>query len=91
MSGGTATATLLNFAADAANIFNFTLGSTGILTILNGGTDYTTNFETFITDGDIRINSLSATSADFQITYNSAVSTSIQLIPEPTTASRKPL
>jgi uncharacterized protein (TIGR03382 family) len=88
MSGGVANGTFLSFATDPANIFNFTTGSVGILNISNAGVDYTTDFENFISNGDITRNGTSASVGDFLINFDGS-STSIQLgsVPEPGTGA----
>ncbi|TWU21350.1 hypothetical protein [Bythopirellula polymerisocia] len=77
LSAGTVTASGMNIYDDGSSKFNFTLGSTGVLTVLNGGVDYTAGFEGFITDGDITLGGASAGSGDFLIAYDNG-STSIQ-------------
>ena len=54
-----------------------------MLSVLNGGVDYTVDFEGFITDGDITLGGASAGLGDFLIAYDNG-STSIQLssVPE---------
>jgi aspartate 1-decarboxylase len=84
LSGGTAVGERLLFGALATNVFNFTPGSTGVLTIRNGGADYTTVFEGYIGAGQITINGAAANTGDFLINYT-GTETSIQ-IPEPGSA-----
>ncbi len=86
MSGGTATAGRMSIATNGSS-FDFTLGSTGVLTILNSGVDYTSNFVDWINLGDITVGGSAASVSAFDITFTDGVSTSIQLaaapIPEP--------
>lgn len=82
ISGGTVTANDITFQNGSA--FDFTAGSTGVLTILGGGNDFSSNLEAFVTNGDISLGGATSPLSNFLISYDGQ-STSIQLaaIPEP--------
>jgi hypothetical protein len=86
LSAGTVLAEFLEFdnvTPGVTSSFDFTVGSTGVLTLRNGGADYSADLLAFIVGGDITVGAAAATAADFLITIDTGVSTSIRLIPEP--------
>lgn len=84
LSGGSVTANnlLIDPNSSGTNYFNFTTGSTGSLTIVQGNFD----FESLIDDGEIRINdNASSLFADFKVDSSVGGQTTLSLIPEPGT------
>ncbi len=71
----------------ADDVLNFvTTGTGGTMSFRNGGADYTSVLEAFITAGDIRINGAAATTADFNVSFDGS-ETSITVVPEPSSAA----
>jgi hypothetical protein len=64
---------------DDSNYFNFTLGSTGTLTITQSSFD----FASMIDDGEIRIDDAVSSISDFTIDTSVAGETTLSLVPEP--------
>jgi hypothetical protein len=81
LSGGSVVAHQLLFAG-AGGVFDFTAGSTGALTIVNAGADYTSALNAFITAGDITKDA----GDSFVIDFSGGVTTlSVTAVPEPST------
>ena len=85
--GGTATYTLSagtisanGFSIENGSVLNFTVGSTGVLSILNGGLDFTSNFEDFINNGGITLGGAAALVSDFDINWDGTTKTTIGLV-----------
>ena len=84
LSGGNVTANylLIDPNSSGTNYFNFTTGSTGSLTIVQGDFD----FESFIDDGEIRINdNASSLFTDFKVDSSISGQTTLTVVPEPGT------
>ena len=86
MAGGTLTANNLIIDGTLGDdwIDFVTTGTTGTMTFANGGADYTTALQGFITAGDILKDGASASVSDFSISFSGS-ETSISVIPEPAT------
>ena len=66
---------------DVSGVFNWTAGSTGVFNWTAGG-DHTPYLTTLA--GSMKVNGSAATAADFNIVYDSGVTT-MTLLPEPAT------
>ncbi len=60
-------------------VLDFTANSTGMLSILNDGIDFTTDFESFISSGFITIDDAMASTSDFSISYAGSTMTTLAL------------
>lgn len=82
--GGSVTASnlFIDGTNSDTNYFNFTAGSTGTLTITQSNFD----FESYIDDGEIRLNgNISSLFADFTVDNSVGGQTTLSLVPEPGT------
>jgi hypothetical protein len=74
LSGGVITAGSLELQI---GVVDFTTNSTGSISVLNGGVDFTPDFESFINSGGITIGGAMAATSDFLITYDGTTKTTL--------------